>query len=252
MKTVEQARVLLNEPVGPQVMRLRLAAPEIACRARPGQFVNVKVSGSLAPLLRRPFGVAGLDAKAGTFDVIYRVIGEGTKTLAEAKPGAVLSVVGPLGNGFACGGRGTLVVGGGLGLAPLLFLAQARPGCDVLMGGRTAAELYWKTLFAPYARRVHATTDDGSGGVKGTVMALLPGLLQGGAYDALAVCGPEPMMRAVAACAQEAGLTCEVSLERFMACGLGACLSCAFEGRNGRLKVCTDGPVFVSGRDLAW
>lgn len=131
-----------------------------------------------------------------------------------------------------------------MGLTPLLFFAAAHGSSSVLMGGRTRAELFWEELFRPHVRAVHATTDDGSYGAEGFVTTLLPELLQEGDYDAVAVCGPPIMMERVAQMAASFGLPCEVSLERRMACGLGACLSCAVDTSSGRRKVCKDGPVF--------
>ncbi len=146
-----------------------------------------------------------------------------------------------------------LLVGGGLGLAPLLFLAQDFGGrADILMGGRTADEVFWEDLYADCCRQIFVTTDDGSRGTQGTVMALLPGLLAAGGYDAVYVCGPSPMMRAVAAACRQSGVACQVSLEKYMACGLGACLSCSCKGRGGRVKICTDGPVFWAGEVEEW
>ena len=135
-------------------------------------------------------------------------------------------------------------------LTPLLFFAVERAGSvDVLMGGRNRAELFWETLYAPYVHDLFITTDDGSYGSKGVVTSVLPYLLASENYDGIAVCGPPIMMERVAAIAEEYDLPCEVSLERRMACGLGACLSCSIDTRSGRRKVCKDGPVF-SGREV--
>ena len=250
---LENAVVVRNEALTDSVMRLRLKAPEIAQKAVPGQFVNIRVSASVAPLLRRPFGVAGVDLERGTLDVIYRVIGSGTQTLAAAREGDTVSVNGPLGRGFDLTKAKTLIVGGGLGLAPLLFLASRKAGCDVLMGGRTETELFWEALYAPYSKSITLCTDDGSRGIKGNVLAALPELLKAHAYDAVYVCGPEPMMRAVSRACEEAGVFCQVSLEKYMACGMGACLSCSCTSASGaRVKVCQDGPVFVSTELHEW
>lgn len=247
-----RAKVLANEALSDTVMKMTLNSASIAEKALPGQFVNVRVSEHTAPLLRRPFGVAGARAASGEFDIIYRVIGEGTQTLKGAALGADLSIVGPLGQGFDIGGKKTLIVGGGLGLAPLLFLAQARPDADVLMGARNASELFWEKLFSKYCGNIFVTTDDGSYGTKGNVLALLPSILGKTKYDLVCVCGPVPMMKAVAACCADHGAPCQVSLEKYMACGLGACLSCSFDGLSGRRKVCKDGPVFYSTEILSW
>ena len=256
-KTISTAAVVGQKQLSATVKLIEVIAPEIAAQAVPGQFVNVRVTRHTAPLLRRPFGVAGTDKERGTFTMIYRVLGEGTQLLADVCSGDELSIVGPLGNGFdmtAVGGKTPLLVGGGLGLAPLLYLAQGFGAgrCDVLMGGRNAGELFWTDMYEQLCRDIYLTTDDGSAGVKGTVMALLPKLLAQGGYGCVYVCGPVPMMKAVAGACQEAGVPCQVSLEKYMACGLGACLSCACEGVGRRLKICKDGPVFWAGEVGEW
>lgn len=252
-KTITEATVVGQQQLSATVKLIEVIAPEIAAQALPGQFVNVRVSKGTAPLLRRPFGVAGVCREHGTFTMIYRVLGEGTQLLAELCSGDRLSIVGPLGNGFATGAAKPLLVGGGLGLAPLLYLAAALDGaCDVLMGGHNADELFWTELYEQHSSNIYLTTDDGSAGTKGTVMALLPELLAGGGYDRVYVCGPVPMMKAVAGACLAAGVPCQVSLEKYMACGLGACLSCACEGVGRRLKICKDGPVFWAGEVGEW
>ena len=253
-KTIGLAKVIGQRLLNSSTKLIDVYAPEIAKQAVPGQFVNVQVCKNTAPLLRRPFGVAGVNKAQGTFTMIYRIIGEGTHILADVCAGDALSIVGPLGHGFDMGAAKPLLVGGGLGLAPLLFLAEGfgEGKADILMGGRTADELFWTKLYEGLCPNVYLTTDDGSAGVKGTVMAKLPELLASGGYDCVYVCGPVPMMRAVANACLEAGMKCQVSLEKYMACGLGACLSCACEGIGKRLKVCKAGPVFWAEEVGEW
>ena len=220
-KTIAEAKVVGQRLLNSSTKLIDVYAPEIANQAVPGQFVNVQVCKNTAPLLRRPFGVAGVNKAQGTFTMIYRIIGEGTHILADVCAGDVLSIVGPLGHGFDMSAAKPLLVGGGLGLAPLLFLAEGfgEGKADILMGGRTADELFWTKLYKGLSPNVYLTTDDGSAGVKGTVMAKLPELLASGGYDCVYVCGPVPMMRAVANACLEAGMKCQVSLEKYMACG---------------------------------
>jgi len=256
-KFSEDARVVGQIMLSPSVMRMDIIAPKIAQKAVPGQFINVLVSGATAPLLRRPFGVAAKDGKDGTVTFIYRVLGEATRKLTGMCSGDVLNVLGPLGKGFDLTPERSLIVGGGLGLAPLMYLADQLKkegrAADVLMGARDAGDLFWEDLFDGSAQEIFCTTDDGSRGTKGTVMALLPELLGKNAYGCVYVCGPVPMMRAVSEECIRRGVRCQVSLERYMACGLGACLSCSFTGRGGkRLKVCTDGPVFEAQEVEEW
>ncbi len=253
-KTIAKAKVIDQRVLNSSTKLIEVYAPEIAKEAVPGQFVNVKVCKNTAPLLRRPFGVAGTDAAKGTVTMIYRIIGEATHILADVNAGDELSIVGPLGHGFDMSAKKPLLVGGGLGLAPLLFLANGFGGgkADILMGGRTQSELFWTELYKELCPNIYLTTDDGSAGTKGTVMALLPQLLATGGYDCVYVCGPVPMMRAVATACLAAGVKCQVSLEKYMACGLGACLSCACEGIGRRIKVCKDGPVFWAEEVGEW
>lgn len=252
-KSIVIGKVVGQKQLNANTKLIEIHAPAIAEIAEPGQFVNVRVTKHTAPLLRRPFGVAAVNKEAGTFCLIYRIIGEATKVLMDVVAGDELSIVGPLGHGFAMEAKKPLLVGGGTGLAPLHYLAQGFGAgkTDVLMGGRTATELFWTELYADLSGKVFTTTDDGSLGTKGTVMALLPELLTQG-YDVVYVCGPVPMMKAVAAACAEAGVKCQVSLEKYMACGLGACLSCACEGIGKRIKVCKDGPVFWAEEVGEW
>ncbi|MEG0970716.1 MAG: dihydroorotate dehydrogenase electron transfer subunit [Acidaminococcaceae bacterium] len=253
-KTIVEAKVIGQKILSTDVKLIDVYAPEIAAQAQPGQFVNVCVSSQMAPLLRRPLGIAVVNVQTGVITMIYRILGEATQLLANACSGDVLSIIGPLGHGFDLTAQRPLLIGGGLGLAPLVYLAQSfcpQP-VEVLMGGRTDKELFWTEIYTDLCEALHITTDDGSQGTKGTVLALLPELLQQGHYDCVYVCGPEPMMKAVAQVAQAQGVPCQVSLEKYMACGVGACLSCSCGGVHKRLKVCTDGPVFWAQEVTEW
>ena len=243
-KFVEEARIAAHESPGAGVYIMTLTSPAVAAEALPGQFVDVSVPLGTS-ILRRPLGIAEVSRAEGWIRLIYRVVGQGTQALAAARPGARVSVLGPLGKGFRTQLHRPLLVGGGMGLSPLLFFAaESRGTASVLMGGRTKDELFWEHIYAPYVHEVFITTDDGSYGTKGFVTTLLPELLAKESYDGIAVCGPPVMMQRVAALAASYDVPCEVSLERHMACGLGACLSCAVDTKYGRRKVCKDGPVF--------
>ena len=245
-KVIEDARILSHQSPIAGVDVLTLEAPLIAQGALPGQFVQISVP-ACGGYLRRPLGIAEVSRTDGWVRLIYRQVGSGTDALAGTEKGARVSVLGPLGRGFDTDLRHPLLVGGGMGLTPLLFFAVEHPNASVLMGGRTKEELFWEEIYRSYVRACFVTTDDGSYGRKGFVTTLLPELLRDGDYDGVAVCGPPIMMERVAAIATEHGIPCEVSLEKRMACGLGACLSCAVDTKNGRRKVCKDGPVFLAG-----
>ena len=244
-KKALDAAILSNRRVGTEIYRLEINCPFLAQEGVPGQFIQVRIDG-MGLLLRRPLGIAEAYSATGIVAMYYRIVGKGTAALAEMKPGQTVNCLGPLGKGFSLQAERPLLIGGGMGIAPLLFLAQRFQGkAAVLMGGRNKAEVFWSDFFAPAAKEVFITTDDGSAGEKGFTTALLPTLLEKYRFDVLFTCGPDIMMRKIWEIADKADVPCQVSLERHMACGLGACLSCAIDTADGgRKKVCQDGPVF--------
>jgi dihydroorotate dehydrogenase electron transfer subunit len=254
MKWMEQALIVTNQALSADVYRMVVHSPQVAAACVPGQFVMVRLPVSSDPLLRRPLSIAGADREAGTLTLIYRLVGRGTQQMAAASVGATLDVMGPLGRGFDLSASRLLLVGGGIGLAPLLFAAQrcCPAPVEVLAGGRTKDELFWTDLFRQLCKQIHVTTDDGSLGLCGTCADALPELLMNGKYEGLLTCGPRPMMRRVAALATATGVRTQVSLEEHMACGLGACLSCTCAAADGASRqVCKDGPVFWS-EEVDW
>lgn len=245
-KTVVEAMVVEHRYITEDVKELVLCAPAIAAEAAPGQFVHLKLAAAEL-LLRRPISIADANVDRGTIRLIYRIIGKGTTVLSALTAGDMVNCLGPLGNGFDLTCERPLLVGGGMGVAPLIFLARqlAPRRVEALVGGRNQTEMFWPILFENLTDAVHVTTDDGSIGMKGFTIDLLPELLEKKQYDRIFVCGPQMMMDAVAKFAAARDIPCQVSLEKYMACGIGACLSCTCEGTDGkRRKVCTDGPVF--------
>lgn len=248
-KVAIDCTILENRAITKDVSEIIVDAPKIARQASPGQFIHIKITPG-EPLLRRPLSLADADEKSGTLRLVYRIAGKGTAALAALKEGAGINCLGPLGHGFDLDCRRPLLIGGGMGIAPLIFLARRLKEQDtdtaVLLGGRGKEEMFWPPLFEKYAGKVFITTDDGSVGEKGFTVDLLPQLLEENSYDRIFVCGPQPMMAAAAKIAAAAQVPCQVSLEKHMACGIGACLSCTCEAKDGgkRKKVCADGPVF--------
>jgi len=249
-KVVVEAAIVEHEDVAKLVKKLTVYAPQIAEQAVAGQFIHVRVADTCHPLLRRPLSISGVDADNGTVSTIYRIVGRGTAHLATLKVSDTVDCMGPLGNGFNLDCERPLLVGGGMGLAPLVFLAQRlcpRP-IEIVMGGRTRRELFWTDVFAQICSGVHVTTDDGSLGHRGFAVDILPDLLASKDFDMVYACGPHIMLEKVAQIAHSLAIPCQVSLEEYMACGVGACLSCTCAGNDGtRKKVCTDGPVFWAG-----
>ncbi len=246
-KVVESALILINEPLASGVFRLVVKSPKISERCTPGQFVMVRLPWWTDPYLRRPFSIAGADSDEGTLTLIYRVVGHGTELLESARAGDTLDVMGPLGRGFDLSGERLLLVGGGMGLAPLLFAAgRCCPNpVEVLAGGRSGDELFWVGLFRGNCDKVHVTTDDGSLGICGTCVDALPDILRKGGFSGVLTCGPRPMMKRVTEVANAAGIRTQVSLEEHMACGMGVCLSCTCGAADGGTRqICKDGPVF--------
>ena len=242
------------------IVRLTLDAPDIAAIARPGQFVMVACGAMQDPLLRRPFSVHSCYPN-GRVQLLLRVVGRGTALLAATLAGQELSLLGPLGRGFgppAADGE-VCLIGGGIGSAPLFFLAQWLVGQGifplVLLGaGSEKDHLPLLQEFRELGCAVHVSTDDGSLGHHGFVTGLLPSLSD--KISKVYACGPEPMMAAVAhfCASQDKPLACEVSLETHMACGLGACLGCAIPipGRTDAYQhVCKQGPVFQA-EEVVW
>jgi dihydroorotate dehydrogenase electron transfer subunit len=254
----EQAEIIRREQLAPDLYRFTVQAPDIAGAARPGQFVMIRVGQGYDPLLRRPFSVHQVTAD-GRLQILFKVIGKGTRLLAGMTSGQSLDLVGPLGQGFILRPQlPVCLIGGGVGIAPLLFwakellLTMAPREIVVLLGARTGEEI--GVLAGDFGRMglaVRIATDDGSRGHHGLVTDLMRDLPD----DSRTVyaCGPHPMMRTAVQLCTTRGWDCQVSLETMMACGVAACLGCAVPNANGSgyVHVCKDGPVFA-GDEVAW
>jgi dihydroorotate dehydrogenase electron transfer subunit len=220
----------------------------------PGQFIEVRVDGSSTTFLRRPISINFIDRKQNELWLLVATVGDGTHKLAELKEGNQLNCLLPLGNGFTPvhEGEKVLLVGGGVGVAPLLYMGAQMQQMGMeptfLLGARTAKDLLLLDMFNRFGR-VFVTTEDGSQGEKGFVTN--HSILSDERFDRISTCGPTPMMKAVARYARSKGIDCEASLENLMACGLGACLCCVEKTTEGNLCVCKDGPVFNIKR-LLW
>lgn len=244
-------KLLSARQLNQDVFDFTLQAPELAALAVPGQFAQVKVPGHT---LRRPISICGIDKKAGTLRFVFQVRGQGTAELAGFQPGGEIEILAPLGNGFPVDReKRTLLVGGGIGVPPLLGVAKELGEKAVaVLGFRNKDAVILEKDFQAAGAKVLIATDDGSYGHHGLVTELC----QGQDFDCVMACGPAPMLKAVTALAQRRGVPCYVSLEERMACGIGACLGCAvaLRGEDGAEyfgHVCKDGPVFDSRR-VVW
>ena len=222
----------------------------------PGQFAEVKVEDHPGTYLRRPFSIHRFDHATNTMHLLIKMVGGGTKAISALEKGKKLNVMLPLGKGFTLfKNKKVLLVGGGCGVAPLYFLAEQLSKRDntitILIGGRSATDILLAKEYSAYGT-VHISTEDGTLGEKGMVTG--NPLLSAGKpdFDQIYCCGPDGMMRAVAHIAEKANISCEVSLENTMACGIGACLCCVVETKRGHECVCTEGPVFDANELKGW
>ena len=253
-KYILDLKVVSVKQIHARYVLIRLTDDNPLPEMLPGQFVEVRVDGSPSTFLRRPISINFVDRTNNELWLLVATVGEGTKALARLQAGDLLNCVLPLGNGFtpAKTGEKVLLIGGGVGVAPLLYMGaeMRRAGIEptFLLGARTAQDLLMTDIFNRYGR-VYVTTEDGSEGEKGFVTN--HSILEQEQFDRISTCGPTPMMKAVARLAKAKGIACEVSLENLMACGLGACLCCVEKTTEGNVCVCKDGPVFDVQR-LLW
>ncbi|MBM3419705.1 MAG: dihydroorotate dehydrogenase electron transfer subunit [Bacteroidetes bacterium] len=253
-RQIRDVKVLNNREISKGVFILDLSTGLVDAAIEPGQFVQVKIEGSRETFLRRPFSVHDYDASTGILSLLVQVAGPGSLKLSGAGKGDSLNIVFPLGNSFTLplNGERVLLVGGGCGVAPLLYLGKRirKAGIEpqFLLGFRESRSVL-ETGEYELVGKVSITTEDGSMGEKGFVTQ--HSVLSVDSFDRIYCCGPEPMMKAVAAYALRTDTWCEVSLEHLMACGFGVCLCCVVDTTAGNLCTCTDGPVF-NIKNLKW
>ncbi|MBR5730122.1 MAG: dihydroorotate dehydrogenase electron transfer subunit [Prevotella sp.] len=253
-KHISDLTVATAERINEKYVLLRLTDEKPLPEMLPGQFVEVRVDGSPTTFLRRPISVNFVDRVKNELWLLVATIGDGTRRLGQLQAGETLNCVLPLGNGFTIPAepKKVLLVGGGVGVAPLLYFGKWLNDLGMeptfLLGARSANDLLLLDEFRKYGR-LFVTTEDGTAGERGFVTQ--HSLLQKETFDQISTCGPKPMMVAVARFARSAKVFCEASLENLMACGLGACLCCVEKTTEGNLCVCTQGPVFDVKR-LMW
>jgi dihydroorotate dehydrogenase electron transfer subunit len=252
-KRVLDCVVLENRLMSTEISLLRLTSSESFPFGVAGQFVMLRIDGG-GILLRRPFSIHGIDYAKNELHLLIRAAGAGTRWLRGVVPGDVINIMLPLGHGFTIPERSTLpllLIGGGVGVAPLLYLGEQLVGRGItpifLLGARTSEGIVRYEEFRRLGE-VHISTEDGSMGERGYVTD--HSVLRGD-FGFIYACGPLPMLRSVASYASNRGIGCEVSLENRMACGLGACLCCVERTLSGHVCVCTEGPVFNIDQ-LSW
>jgi len=248
-KIQNKYKVVVNESLCPQYWRMVFDAPKLAAAVKPGQFVHIRTDEEgLQPFFRRPFSVYRAQKYV---EIFYAVVGRGTKLLARKVKGDSLDVLGPLGTPFVDPPEGikqVVMIAGGIGVAPMLILSDVlkKKKCELILlyGARSREFVYPMKEFKDSGVKVLIATEDGSVGVKGRVSVLFDKIEKNPGKTFIYTCGPNPMLKAVQAFAAKHGLLGQVACEEIMACGLGACLGCAIETKNGYKTVCHDGPAF--------
>lgn len=239
-------QIMLSEGIYSMWLKFPKEA-DVAAAAVPGQFISLYCRDG-SRILPRPISICEIDAKESMLRVVYRIAGKGTEEFARKNAGDTIEVVGPLGNGFTRKEGKSILIGGGIGIPPMLALAQSLQGEISVVLGYRDGNLFLKEAFAPYAD-VYVATEDGSAGTKGNVIdAVKENHLTA---DYIYACGPLPMLRGVKAFAEENNIAAQISMEEKMACGIGACLGCVCQSKDidehsnvKNKRVCKDGPVF--------
>lgn len=243
-----EAKIIRQDEIATDIYSMVIQAPEIASQAVPGQFIDV-YSADGSKLLPRPISLCEIDRAAGTLRIVYRIAGKGTKEFSMLTSDHTITILGSLGNGFTKKDKKAILIGGGIGIPPMLQLAKELT-CEksIVLGFRD--EEFLSEEFEPYGT-VYKSSDNGAIGVKGTVMdAIRQYGIEG---TEIYACGPTPMLRAIQSYALEHGIEAQLSLEERMACGVGACLACVCKSKEiddhsqvKNKRVCKDGPVFYA------
>jgi len=242
-KRVESLKITEFKEINKEFFVLSLISDNKLPEMFPGQFVEALVEGSPSTFLRRPLSIHDVNYAKNTIKLLIQIVGDGTRKLSELKTGDKLNLIYPLGNSYSfASNQSALLIGGGCGVAPLLFLARKMNekgiNPDILIGGRNKDYLLEIEEYKKYGN-VHITTEDGSYGEKGFVIHHSILWKENIKFDKIYTCGPEAMMKAIAKYAGKKGIDCEVSLENLMACGIGACLCCIAETHRGNICTCT-------------
>jgi len=255
----ENVKVLWNRKVGPGYYRIGLKCHNKYKNALPGQFIMLRFPYQLTPFLRRPFSIHRPifdNGKTIGIEVLYKVVGVGTKTLSKIQTDDMVDIFGPLGNSFTFSNHyhTIYIVAGGIGVAPMVFLASYlrtkgvdTDKCKVFLGGRSKDDLLCRDAFLNFGMKIHVTTDDGSEGDQCFITHPLEVAAMKNKPDIIYACGPLEMLKCIVGIAEKLAIPCQVSIETTMACGMGACLGCAVEKKESSedyLHACLDGPVF--------
>lgn len=241
------AEIIRHTSLSDGIFDMTLKAEEIAKEAKAGQFISVYLNNK-SKILPRPISICGIDKEAGTLRIVYRTVGDGTKELSDYKEGEMVKILGPLGNGFTQKDKKAILIGGGIGIPPMLELMKQLDCDKTAVLGYRDSDMFLKDEFEAVGDVV-ISTEDGSFGTKGNVIDAIKE--QGVEGSIIYACGPTPMLRGIKAYAEEMGIEAQISMEERMACGIGACLACVCKSKDvdshshvNNKRVCKDGPVF--------
>lgn len=244
----EYAEIIHTNEIAEGIFDIVIKCPQSAAIAKPGQFVNILADGFT---LRRPISICEIDKENQTLRLVMQIRGEGTEKIAQKQVGECLDIVSPLGNGFSIEReKRAVVVGGGIGVPPMLETAKHFDKCTAILGFRSKDFVILEKDFSEKCETI-ITTDDGSYGTHGIVTQPLEEMIKNGEVDVVLCCGPTPMLKGIAQLCQKYNIECQVSMEQRMACGVGACLACACKTNTGMQHVCKCGPVF-NGAEVKW
>lgn len=260
MKKFFITKILENKKIAPEYYVLRFGLVNKNEKIFPGQFFEIKINESGDPFLRRPFGAHKI--KKGSAEILYKVVGCATKALSNKKPGESLNILGPLGKGFTIINKKdakkykAIISGGGHGIAPLYAAAESliknNIETEAIIGGRNKSHIISERDFKKIGVKVYLCTEDGSRGIKGTVVDVLNALIKGPDKKIkIYACGPKGMLKAISKVSCENNIECEVSMEEYFGCGIGICMGCVIKTGSGRKLICKDGPVFNAG-EIIW
>ena len=252
------AELVNKEQLNQNIYKFSIKAPNIVKNAKPGNFIEIRVSEQTEPFLRRPISIYNMDKEKGILEFIFQVKGKGTQILAKKEIGELIDVVGPLGYGTFKYEKyeNIAIIGGGIGIFPLYELAKCakndNKNVNTYLGFRNKDLVVLEEEFSKVSDKLTITTDDGSYSKKGFAIQFLEEDIKNGKIDAIYACGPLPMLKAVQKLANDKNIKCQISLEEKMACGLGVCLGCAVKkamspsDKPEYWHVCKAGPVFDS------
>ena len=253
----EEGLLLSVENLGERLFRLKIHSPSVSKKALPGNFCHLRVNESYYPLLRRAFSIHQVEKEKNNFELLFKVVGPGTQTLSEKKPGEKIDLLGPLGNSFSLPAKdeNAVVLAGGMGIAPLFYLINSLltrkfnpEKITLFFGVKRKDEYLLINEIVSTGIKFHLATEDGSSGYRGMITELFIQELRSRRFKAkrtkFYACGPNPMLQKVSEISRKFKLDCQVSLENHMPCGIGACMGCVVKTSEGYKRVCKDGPVF--------